>query len=134
MTDYYGKAIADFADTDGVTTWAWADHDGFHCGATPPPARVPTGHIWGWGAGVWAHLRTDPHAPTVGIVVRDHPFEGSTKVQAIAASHAHPVHEDRFLQGATEADELALKTLSPFVLALNAPTHAVLVAAQPDRS
>lgn len=131
---YYAKPIKARDEAIGVTTWLWADHDGLHCGPDLPAAKVPTGHLWGWGPLVRVHLREDAVAPCCGILLSDHDGPGFAPVETLpVGAGGYPktvLGQDRFLRCASEADEQRFAALSLRAVVVVAPTHAVLVSSQ----
>lgn len=53
-----------------IDGWCWAGHDGLMASDHGPVDLVPTGWLWGWGAGRWLRWRIDPVAGCVGAELR----------------------------------------------------------------
>lgn len=116
-------------DAYGVQMWIWADHEGLHCDSAPPKGKVPTGHLWGWGAGVRVHVREDAVAPTRGLLASLTPG-GAEATVLDAGEDGFPKAVEaggRFLRCATEADQKRFDALTLSVLLVTAPTSAVLI-------
>lgn len=89
MTSWFAQPLTGRPD-DGFTTYAWADHTGWHFADRPPEHVVPTGHVWAWGENEWATWREEP-GRCVGIRVRQAetvPGEGwrEAKVEELKAT------------------------------------------------
>jgi len=134
MNDYYARPLSaseSLADLP-VTTWCWADHDGWHQGSGAPLHTVPTGHAWGWGESTWVHVRFDSHAPRAGLVLSTVSDEGMTPaivVEEFSEKLPSTVDQVRFLLTAPGVDESSLRGRRMRGLTVLSPTQAFLLGA-----
>lgn len=131
MTSWFAQPLTGRPD-GGLTTFAWADHTGWHFEARPPEHVVPTGHVWAWGEHDWATWREEP-GRCVGIRVRraeGAPGEGwrEAKVEELEAIGEPPLpalHRDkRFFR--SDSGEVDWHGLPARILKVTSPARVDL--------